>query len=315
MILADADNTNTAWHVLGVGAIGGLFAVDLATAGTPVNLLLREPKAIEAYRRAGGLQLYRGNKLIDTIMPEATSTSTDTGAIRQLLLTTKSYDAKSALGSVLHRLAEGANVILMVNGMGVAERLLELLAQRRDIKLFCATTTEGAYRRQRFTIEHAGRGRTLVGAFASDAGAAPPWVGQWRRGTLGVTWCDDIQHQLWQKMAINCAINPLTALYKCRNGELAQNNVYWQSVSRLCDEIAATGAAAGFDSDKDNLIATVKDVVTATADNVSSMLEDSRAGRRTEIEDITGYLVNRATELGVETPYNKALLDQLRASA
>ena len=53
-------------------------------------------------------------------------------------------------------------------------------------------------------------------------------------------------------------------------------------------------------------------VCHATAGNISSMLQDIQAGRKTEIDSITGSLVDEAHKLGIPTPINSELLVQVR---
>ncbi|STV20682.1 2-dehydropantoate 2-reductase [Klebsiella pneumoniae] len=40
----------------------------------------------------------------------------------------------------------------------------------------------------------------------------------------------------WRKLAVNCVINPLTALKGCKNGDLRD---YTQEVAAICREVAA----------------------------------------------------------------------------
>jgi 2-dehydropantoate 2-reductase len=53
-------------------------------------------------------------------------------------------------------------------------------------------------------------------------------------------------------------------------------------------------------------------VIRATAANYSSMLQDLRAGRGTEIKYITGYLLRIAARHGVPAPHNRALMEEVR---
>jgi 2-dehydropantoate 2-reductase len=61
--------------------------------------------------------------------------------------------------------------------------------------------------------------------------------------------------------------------------------------------------------------AAVAEVIAGTAENRSSMLQDVEAGRSTEIEYITGFLVGEGARLGVTTPLNSTLLDEVRSLA
>jgi 2-dehydropantoate 2-reductase len=63
----------------------------------------------------------------------------------------------------------------------------------------------------------------------------------------------------------------------------------------------------------DDPLTTTLEVCRATAANISSMLQDVRAGRPTEIEAINGALIRKAAELGLATPVNTELVRQIKA--
>ena len=111
---------------------------------------------------------------------------------------------------------------------------------------------------------------------------------------------------------INCAINPLTAIHGCRNGELLENPQRRQETQALITELAAVSAAAGFAQLALTLQEAVTEVIRATADNTSSMRQDLERGRATEIDAITGYCCRRATALNVPTPLNHQLLQKVQ---
>ena len=288
------------WHILGAGALGCLFAHALHRGGG-TTLLLRTGSGKKSLpvvvRRAGAsseLQL-------------PVTSAADSGVISHLLVTTKAYDVRGAVASVAHRLDRDSTVLLLVNGMGLAEQLHEDFPQ---LDLYCGTTTEGAYRIAPLHIHHAGRGQTRIGQRGRETPA--PWFGQWSRALDSCIWDGDIEAALWSKLAVNCAINPLTALHGCHNGELAQRPQLAGEVKRLCDEIARISNAAGYTEVAATLAQTVAAVIAGTADNRSSMLQDVQGGRRTEIDYITGHLLQVGGRHGIDAPLNTALLERIR---
>lgn len=295
---------NRHWYVLGTGAIGSLFASALAQGGSRVSLLTR-PGANKPENpvrlRIGGLSTGISKSLF-TSSPESDD------AIQHLLVTTKAYDVETGIAAIAHRLTDNCQIVLLVNGMGLAEKLS---ARYPGISLFLATTTEGAYREPGGTVIHAGRGHTRLGGV--DDADAPSWFADWRNLTLTCEWERHITSAMWQKLAINCAINPMTATENCRNGELLANSMLSARLQALCDEIASILQAAGHEEIAANLWQRVSEVVRGTADNRSSMLQDVASGKPTEIEHITGYLLAIAEELNIPAPLNRQLLEQVRA--
>lgn len=288
------------WDVLGAGAIGCLFASAMAPAGLVSSLISRNPVGAGLCT----ITVERdGRSLCENLN---LSPANSDAPINNLLVTTKAYDVEEAITSVLHRLQPGSRILLLVNGMGFAERIARLAAA---CTLYCGTTTEGAYRKQPYWIRHAGRGITRIGSLEMDE--EPVWFAPWRELELRCQWQPRMEAALWHKLAINCAINPLTALYRCLNGELASRPELSRQVETVCDEVAAVSEAAGYGKTARSIHAEARAVIRDTGGNRSSMLQDVLAGRRTEIEFITGHLVERGRQLGIAAPANRALLEKI----
>ncbi|AYC34179.1 putative 2-dehydropantoate 2-reductase [Pseudomonas cavernae] len=268
------------WHVLGAGSLGGLWAARLARAGLPVRLVLRDRSRLTSYRRLGGLTLVEGQQA--NLYPIPAQTADDATPISRLLLACKAYDAEDAVASLAPRLTADAELILLQNGLGSQDQVAARVPRARCI---LASSTEGAFRDGDFRVVFAGQGCTWLGCPPQPA--APHWLDELQASGIPHQWSADILGRLWRKLALNCAINPLTVLHDCRNGGLA---AYPGEVATLCDELAellrhcAPAAAA------ENLQEEVERVIQATAANYSSMYQDVAQGRRTEI----AYLLDHA---------------------
>ena len=270
----------TTWHILGAGSLGSLWAVRLARAGVPVQLILRDRSRLAAYHRAGGLTLVEQSEA--RLFPVDAQTAADPAPIRRLLLACKAYDAEDAIAGLAPRLASDAEVILLQNGLGSQDAVAARVPQARCI---LASSTEGAFRDGAFRVVFAGHGHTWLG---DPLDLDPPsWLTELDRAGIVHDWSLDILGRLWRKLALNCAINPLTVLYDCRNGELQHHPA---ELASLCDELGELLHTCGQAASAEGLHEEVQRVIQATAANFSSMHQDVTQGRRTEI----GYLIGHA---------------------
>lgn len=282
--------------------MGCLFAAQLDRQNIPLTLLLRSTKEnqseitldIEGVSGASQHQL-------------AVQACSAKGQIDYLLVMTKAYDVLPAVTSVVQRLSPQSVILLLSNGIGFAEQIQR---NHPQLQLALGTTTEGAFRRGPWQIQHAGLGSTRIGQAATTA--TPAWFEDWRSSLSDCHWDRQISAAQWRKLAINCAINPLSALEGCRNGELASKPALAAKVRELCAEMTLIGQAAGQCAAVSGLEHKVFEVIKATAANRSSMLQDITAGRRTEIDYINGYADRCARQFAVEAPLNRELLEALR---
>ncbi|MFT6913929.1 MAG: 2-dehydropantoate 2-reductase [Motiliproteus sp.] len=295
------------WHILGAGAIGSLWACYLQLSGRQPRLILRNA----ALQRFNGTLLLCDADTRQEILLSAELADSNL-PIQRLLLTTKSYDALSAVESVRHRLGSASVIVLLQNGMGQQQQLAERFP---DLAIYAGTTTEGAYLKstgQQQQLVHAGRGASWLGpinARAADRGSTV--LDSLLRLSLTTGYDDKIQNRLWHKLAINALINGLTAIHNCQNGQLALNPDYREQMRQLCGEVEQLAIALQQPLFDRPLLEVAVEVATATADNYSSMLQDVRNRRPTEIKYINGYICRQAERLGIDTPCNQALVDHI----
>jgi len=290
------------WHVLGAGALGSLWAARLAGAGATVRIVLRSAQRLADYQRAGGLTLTADGRsqlyAIPAELPDASA------PIQRLLVACKAYDAEAAVAQVASRLSSGCEILLLQNGLGSQQAIAERWPQTRCIFV---SSTEGAYREADFHVVFAGRGQNWLGR--SDSGSAPAWLEELNRAGIPHTWSNDILARLWRKLALNCSINPLTVLHGCRNGELLQHR---EQLAGLCEELVELLEASGQPAAASGLHSEVLRVIEATAANYSSMYQDVRLGRRTEIAYLLGHACRSADSLGLALPRLHELHRHLR---
>ncbi|MHB1371506.1 MAG: putative 2-dehydropantoate 2-reductase [Pseudomonadaceae bacterium] len=293
----------TTWHVLGAGSLGSLWAARLARAGAPVRLILRNPERLAAYRVAGGLRLSEGGAAQRLAIPAELADTTP--PITRLLVACKAYDAEAAVASVAARLAPRCDILLLQNGLGSQQAVARRWPQARCIFV---SSTEGAYRQGDFDVVFAGQGQNWLG---DPQDATPPdWLATLSAAGIAHQWSEDILARLWRKLALNCAINPLTVLYDCRNGALL---VHRAQVLALCDELAVLLRACGQPEAATGLADEVLRVIEATAANYSSMHQDVARGQRTEIAYLLGHACASAARLGLQLPALAAVQQRLHA--
>ena len=252
---------SSTWHILGAGSLGSLWACRLARAGKAVRLILRDAERLKAYEAAGGLTLIeKGQAQVHAIPAQ---TAQDSTPIHRLLVACKAYDAEEAVKKLAPRLAHGAELILLQNGLGSQDAVANQVPHARCI---FASSTEGAFREADWQVHFAGHGFNWLGDQANPL--TPEWLDDLTDAGIPHEWTPDILTRLWRKLALNCAINPLTVLHDCRNGGLEAHHC---EVATLCAELAELLQCCGQPEAADGLSEEVERVIKATAANYSSM--------------------------------------------
>lgn len=291
--------------------MGCLWASRLAEHGWPVRLLLRDGRRVADYRRRGALMLESGPDRRTFPVPADCVDGND--PVDALLVATKAGDAIGALKSVAHRLHETSVIVLLQNGVAAQEAVHREYGAER---VLCMSTSHGAWVRAPYHVVHAGAGQAWLGSLEPSregVGAAlrERVLRQLPGGPMQIHAEPDMRGRLWRKFAVNCAVNALTVLHDCRNGELLTRPAAAADLKSLCEEVASVLAALPQAPDTGPLWPQVRLVLEESANNVSSTLQDVRAGRNTELGWLNGWLVALAGQQGLDCPLNRAIAARL----
>ncbi|MBY4865896.1 2-dehydropantoate 2-reductase [Burkholderia sp. Bp9017] len=303
--------------ILGAGAMGSLFGGLLAERGEAVTLIDVNDAHLDAIRRDGlRIDDDRGARRVRTlhaVRPEAAHAaaiaSPDT-PFDLLIVFTKSTHTRAALDGVRALLGPHTSVLTLQNGLGNVETLNAFVPLERilvgvttwpaDVAGPGHVRSHGAGTIRMMTADGTARPfAATVAAALSDAG-------------LACSLDADVWAAIWEKVAFNAALNTLCAATGCTVDQLASVPDGPRLALAIAAETAAVARAKGIDVDGESIAHNVEHAIHAHHGHRPSMLQDVLAGRRTEIDAISGRVVAAARETGVAVPHTDTLLALVR---
>jgi 2-dehydropantoate 2-reductase len=316
--------------ILGTGAMAKLVGARLARTGrAEVTLAGTWVAAIEAMARDGiTVEEECGEWTVPVwaVRLDAADRERDfrlgwadlEGAFDLVLVLVKSHQTASVAPVAARAVAPGGMVLTLQNGLGNREILtaaaasataaaVDLAAQR----VAAGVTSMGATGLAPARVRAGGPGSTVIGTTPATERATRDLAALWREGGMEIDITEDIERLLWRKLAVNAAINPLSALLGVPNGRLLEALDLRGTLVAAAREVGAVAAARGIDLGADPAELAL-DVARRTADNRSSMLQDVLRGAETEIDAISGAVVREGRRLGVPTPVNAAMWEAVR---
>ncbi len=290
--------------IVGSGALATLFAERLAASGVEVWLLGSWAAALAALRQQGACVAWPDGRV--TCAPvQAVDQAAACPPVEVALVLVKSWQTAEAAARLERALAPQGVALTLQNGLGNAETLSARLGRER---VALGVTTTGAAMVRPGLVRFGGQGGVWLERHPRLT-ALSAWL---RQADFRVEETADARLLVWRKLAVNAAINPLTALLEVSNGRLLQLPGIPQLMDELAREVWQTGRGLGIPLEE-AVIGLGRQVAAATAENRSSMLQDVLRGAPTEIEAICGAVARLAAEQGFSAPLNAALARLVRA--
>lgn len=302
--------------IVGPGALGCLLAARLglaaARAGRVLPWLL-DHRVKRVALLAGGILLEEGGvrRCAPVRITADSHEIAGAGRAELILLCVKSMAVGAALDSIAPLLASSPLVVALQNGIGH----LEVLRQH-PAAIAVGITSEGATLVGPGQVCHAGQGETRMGFL--DPVDADAWArleaaaAQLNQAGLRARTSHAMEKHLWAKLFVNVGINALSAIHGRPNGQLLTSCSMRNQIKAAVGEAMEVARKLHIPIDHDPIEATFA-VCRATRRNISSMLQDVRGQRPTEILAINGAIVATGRRLGIPTPVNEHLVARIQA--
>ena len=289
--------------VVGAGAMGCLYAAAFHRAGEEVTLIDVSGAQVDAINAHGlDLETRAGREIlsIPASLPKNAS-----GIADLILLFTKVFHTDAALAGARHLIGPETHVLTLQNGLGNDERVARHVA--RD-KVLVGIASLPADLVSPGRVRSMGEGGSrLYPAFTHDESFAAQVAEALTRGGMTATLEPDIHAAIWEKAIFNAAMNPLCALTRRTPGFLGAHP---ESVAMI-HEVVEEGVAAANANGIKIVSKPIHDLTlvsrTDHADHEASMLQDVKAGRRTEVDSINGAIVEAAKRAGIAAPVTETL--------
>lgn len=281
--------------VIGAGAIGIVLAASLDNKNE-VSVLVKP----ENYKRLikKGLWVIEGNKK-RKIKAKIVTEVIDSEIV---LIAVKGYDlqnTKKLLDSFTGK------VIICQNGLKMLDFRLS-----NDNEIYAIVTSIGATSSEIGVSEFKGTGKTVVGGLFNVKKDSKEILELFSSYFFDISQTKDIKKEIWLKAAINSAINPIASYHNLKNGELKKSE-YWTQVKELLTESVSIAKSNGIKFRNDPIDLT-EEIIEKTADNLCSMLQDIKKGRKTEINEINGILCQMGKKQNIIPKLNLEYLKKIK---
>ena len=292
--------------MVGAGSVGGFFGAHLAKNNPNVSFLLR-PKTLAAVQQQG--LTIRSASGSFTVRPPASSDARNLPAPDLIVLGVKAYDLDEVMDQIAPVMTDKTVILTLQNGIDTEDRLMERF--QRDCVvggvayIYSKITEPGV-------IDHYKKGAVAIGELM---GYESPRLLAIRDvfAAAGIP-CHlskDIRRSKWEKMCWNCVFNPVTVLIDDRVAKTLEHPEMMGVIRQIVGEVAAVSAAMKVPLPLDMPERVVK-ATQEIRDIHTSMYDDWKAGRPTEIEYLNGFIVKKGREFGIPTPVNEALTAMIK---
>lgn len=291
--------------VVGVGAMGSVYAAKFATSGHQVMAVDPWRDHVEAINSVGlKIQGPKGEATVLGI--KATTDFKDCGQCDLFVIATKASAVGVAARAIKPHIDANSVILTIQNGLGAGDRIATHLAT--DNVLLGVADGFGASMKGPGHVHHNAMKLIRLGEMSGGRSERLEELeGIWRDAGFNARSFEDIHQLIWEKLLCNVTLSAPCSVFDCNVGELRKCDEHWQIALGCMREAYRCGLAEGIAFSFDD----PQRYVTAFADMMPaanpSMRLDHFAKRQSEIDFINGAIPALGQRHNIATPYNQTL--------
>jgi len=278
--------------VLGAGIIGSCYGALLSATNKVV--MIDNKEIVDKINKRGISIITNDRKKfnpvaqtnLDKILPNTL-----------ILLTTKAHQIESAINTIGNLLEKNNVILVLQNGLGNEKIVKKLVGERAEVIRGIVNSGAWEIEPESFnlimhdTVLEPSNTSSVISLILNESGL-PTRISQ------------NFISELWQKLILNCVVNPLTAILRVKNNQIGIP-VLKNLRHRIVEECLKVTEAVGVDLDTDLAEKIDKSIQSYT--NFSSMYQDVVNGKKTEIDFLNGKIVELGKKHNIPTPCNESL--------
>lgn len=298
--------------VVGIGGVGGYLAGMLGQVCPHLTLAARGARKESLEKE--GIILHSEYKGELRAVPEQV---VETGELPEqdiIFICVKNYSLEEVCRELGQAVSDRTILIPVMNGVNPGERVRDLLGKGTVVDALIYIV---AFANEDFSITQQGDfARLCIGIKNADAlqqKKVEEAAALLTAAGIDFEVAEDIEVEIWRKYILNCAYNVVTAYYDNDIGQLRKEERKAKEYEALVREAEQVALAKGVAIKKEHTDAIIDRFYHGYADNATSSLQrDIRAGRRSEADVFSGYIVREAEKYGISVPVSSRMYEKLK---
>ncbi|MAL80203.1 MAG: hypothetical protein CMN55_14040 [Sneathiella sp.] len=296
--------------VVGAGAIGGYFAIQLVRAGYEVVVLARGANL--AAMREKGLTITSEEGEVNVKFAAVSDKPAELGVCDAMLFVVKGQDSEQAAADMRPMIGPKTEIISLQNGFYGIEHLVETYGAERvspGVTYIPAVLDAPGHIRRT-----GNRTRSYIGPYhPRDTALHDELAAALRAQGTDIQALREPMRQIWAKYVVLAPFHAMCSLTRLPVGGWIIHPEMQALYLGAMKEVAALGRAKGADVPDSIAEKQVEITRTSTSPKTrASMFEDLDRGKRLELEPIIGWIVRESEKLGLESPIHKMAYALLR---
>ncbi len=294
--------------VLGGGAMGSLFGGYLSRENE-VTIVDLFSSVVDDVNK-NGVRVKEKDGSVNVFKPGATTDSSTMGEVDLVICFVKSMFTVSALETNKNLIGKNTYLMTLQNGAGHESKLLKF-ADRKHVII--GSTQHNSSVIELGFVNPGGSGLTSIGLLDGGSVALSAIAETFTACGLECRTEENVQKQIWKKMFTNTAASSLTALFQVPLGFIhTDKNANW-IMRQLASEAVTVADALGLDFNEEEVVNDIETVLINAPNGYTSIYADIRDGRRSEVDTISGSVVEAAHEVGLSVPYHEMVVKSIHA--
>lgn len=295
--------------ILGAGAMGMLFGGYLSQSNSVWLIDINQERIDKILADGLVIRENDGSELV--FRPQAALSADGLPLMDLILVFVKAMHTETALAANRRLIGPDTYLMTLQNGVGHESKLLSF-ADRDHVII--GSTRHNSSVLANAHIHHGGGGETAIGLLDGNSARLLAIAESFRACGFDCQVFDAVKQQIWSKLFVNTAASSLTAILQVPLGFILDDPYACSMMERMAREAVAVANAEGALSfDAETVIADIKKLLQNARDGYTSIYADLKNGARTEVDGISGAVVEAAHALGVPVPCHEMVVSLIHA--